>query len=246
MSQKIHFISYGNHVFNNSKKRLYKEANDSGWFHTINMYGPEFLSDSFKNDFGDILEKKKGGGYWIWKPYIIKKKLDEIEDNDILIYLDSGCTLNTKAKKRFDEYIEMLDNSNLGIICFQTAHPEHTYTKKEILDHFNIDEKNEHYNSRQNIATVVMIKKNKNSIKIINEWYETLNNNPSLFTDHTKVKHPGYIANRHDQSILSIISKLHGNILLGQETFFIGLNGVYGGFGQKESLKYPFWATRKK
>ena len=64
--------------------------------------------------------------------------------------------------------------------------------------------------------------------------------------DHTKEKHPGYIATRHDQSILSIICKLHGSILLKQETFFNGLNGVYGGFGQKESLNYPFWATRIK
>ena len=48
------------------------------------------------------------------------------------------------------------------------------------------------------------------------------------------------------QSIFSIISKLHGTILLGEETFFNGSSGVYGGFGQKESLQYPFWATRIK
>ena len=59
-------------------------------------------------------------------------------------------------------------------------------------------------------------------------------------------KNPGYIANRHDQSVFSIIRKIHGSILVREETFFEGTNGVYGGFGQTESLKYPFWATRIK
>ena len=140
----------------------------------------------------------------------------------------------------------MLDNSNLGIISFQTNYEEYKYTKKEIFEHFKINETNEHYNSGQIVGGIMIIKKNEHSVKLINEWYETLNNNSSLFIDHTKEKHRGYIANRHDQSIFSIIRKLHGAILLGEETFFNGSNGVYGGFGQSESLKYPFWATRIK
>ena len=35
MSQKIHFVTYGNEMYNNSKKRLYKESTNSGWFDTI-------------------------------------------------------------------------------------------------------------------------------------------------------------------------------------------------------------------
>ncbi len=243
---KKHFICYSNGVFQKHREVLMKQSINSNWFDTCEEFDENCLDNNFKSKFSNILKEKKGGGYWIWKPYIIKKKLQEIKDGDYLIYLDAGCTLNTKAKKRFDEYIEMLDNSNLGIISFQTNYEEYKYTKKEIFEHFKINETNEHYNSGHIIATVVMIKKNKNSIKIINEWYETLNNNSSLFTDHTKEKHPGYIANRHDQSIFSIISKLHGTILLGEETFFNGSSGVYGGFGQKESLQYPFWATRIK
>ena len=63
MLNKIHFISYGNHIFNNSKKRLGDKAVNSGWFHTITIYGPENLSKEFKNEFDNILQKPRGAGY---------------------------------------------------------------------------------------------------------------------------------------------------------------------------------------
>ena len=240
---KKHFICYANNIFQKHLDVLVKSCKNSNWFDTCEGFGPNDLDEDFKTKFADILKQPKGGGYWIWKPYIIKKKLDSIKDGEYLIYLDAGCTLNTKATKRFDEYIDMLDNSNLGIISFQTGYKEHIYTKNEIFDHFKLDETSEHYNSGQIIATCIIIKKNEHSVKLINEWYETTHKNSSLFLDNTGIKNPGYIANRHDQSILSVISKIHGSILVGEETFFRGLNG---GFGQPESLQYPFWATRIK
>ena len=34
----IHLITYSNHKFEGSKYRLYKEANNVGWFDTITAY----------------------------------------------------------------------------------------------------------------------------------------------------------------------------------------------------------------
>jgi hypothetical protein len=49
----------------------------------------------------------------------------------------------------------------------------------------------------------------------------------------------GFIDNRHDQSILSLVRKKRGSIVLMDETYFQP-------FGNKESLRFPFWATRKR
>ena len=70
----IHLISYGDDLYINSKKRIYLEANNSGWFNSITVYGPEDIDDAFKERFHTILNKKRGGGYWLWKSYFIKKK----------------------------------------------------------------------------------------------------------------------------------------------------------------------------
>ena len=39
---------------------------------------------------------------------IIRKHLEELNDNDILVYCDSGSTLNYLAKQRFFEYIDIV------------------------------------------------------------------------------------------------------------------------------------------
>lgn len=53
-----------------------------------------------------------GYGKWIWKPYLILKKLEEIPLNHGVLYLDSGCILNTQqenARLRLLEYFSLAE-----------------------------------------------------------------------------------------------------------------------------------------
>jgi hypothetical protein len=225
----IHLITYGNDIYINSKKRLCEEAKRVGWFDTITSYGPEDLDLEFQNKFKDILIRPRGGGYWIWKPYIINKHLEKIKDDDILIYLDAGCSINPKGIDRFKEYIEMLNNSDHGSISFQLGTNEKLWSNKEIFDHFNVDINGDIAYSSQIMATIIILKKNTKSINIIDLWLKTLHNNPLLFTDDYN-NNPcnkysrEYIETRHDQSVFSIIRKLYGTILLEKETIPIAGN----------------------
>ena len=85
------------------------------------------------------------------------------------------------------------------------------------------------------------MKKNKHLEKIMNIWHETILNNALLFTDHyIKNQESFFIENRHDQSILSMIRKIHDSIVIERdETYFRN-------FRSKHAEKFPFWATRKK
>jgi hypothetical protein len=236
----INLITYGDCKYAASKVRLYNEATATGWFDTVAVYGQEDLDNDFKDKFENILQNHRGGGYWIWKAYIIKKQLDKIKDDDILIYLDAGCSINSYGENRFNEYIEMLNKNDDGVISFQMDHHEKVWTTKEIFQHFSIDPCGEMANTGQIMATIIIIKKNANSIKLVNVWVETLYNNPLLFTDcYNKSQNPCFKDNRHDQSIFSVIRKMHSTILLTDETYFTP-------FGSEESLKYPFWATRNR
>lgn len=89
------------------------------------------------------------------------------------------------------------------------------------------------------MATINIMKKNSNSLHIVNTWLHALESNSSLFTDeYNKNQKPYFRDNRHDQSVFSVLRKLNNTILLKDETYFP--------FGNKESLKYPFWATRRR
>ena len=241
MSQKKHFITYGNKMYNNSKKRLREESSNSGWFDTITICGPENLSEEFKHEFDDILKKPRGAGYWIWKFDIIKQQLTKLANNDILIYMDAGCTININGKTRFNEYIEMLNNSNESIISFEMNHLEKHYTNKELFHHFNMNVNDNNGNSGQIVGGILIMKNTENMKKIIDDCINVLRTDHLLVTDHyNKMEQSSeFKDNRHDQSILSLVRKKHGSILLTDETWFTP-------FGNKESMKYPFWATRKR
>lgn len=242
----IHFITYGDSGFAETKKRLLNQATSVGWFDTTTAYGTEDLDDDFKEKNKHILERPRGGGYWIWKPYIIHKHLEKIKDGDILIYADAGCYINQGGFKRFKEYIEMLnddssDSGSTGCISFQMPHhAEDKWTTKEIFEYFNIHGgSSDIRESGQFIATVRMFKKNANSMNIVSAWLNALYQNPLLFTDHYNGSNQSvrFIDNRHDQSVLSVICKLYKTTVLEDETYF------EEGFGSEKSLRYPFWKT---
>jgi len=239
--KKIHLIIYGNNVFNNSKERIYKEAINSKFFNSVSIYSPDDLSKEFVNNFSEILSLPRIGGYGIWRPYIIKEKLNKIDENDYLIYLDAGCTINHSAEKRFYEYIELLNNSEYGIISFQLTHPERNYTTNEIFEYFNLNVNSKEALDNQFLDGILIMKKNNHLINIIDKWLEVVYNNPLLFTDYFNNDQNDYfIDNRHEQSILSIIVKLYGSIILNDETYFEKYDK------DSDAINYPFWATRLK
>ena len=135
----------------------------------------------------------------------------------------------------------MLNNTNKSIISFQMPHIEKKYTCKEIFHHFKMDINSDNGNSGQFIGGILIMKNNYNSMNIIDECINVLRTDHLLVTDHyNKLNQCSeFIDNRHDQSILSLVRKKYGSIILPDETYFQP-------FRNKESLKYPFWATRKK
>jgi beta-1,4-mannosyl-glycoprotein beta-1,4-N-acetylglucosaminyltransferase len=217
-SSKIHFITYGNDNFKKSKARVLKEAEEFGEFSTITGYGPEDLDDNFKEKYKDILKEKRGGGYWIWRPYILNKKFQEIDDDDIMIFLDAGCTINPKGKTRLYEYINMFNNTDKGIISFKynsNFFKQSKWCTKEIFNYFNINVDSSFANLNQLCGGILIIKKNKHSQLFITKFLKILNDNPYLFTDKYNNNNQilEFIDNRHDQSISTIIRYQIGTIL---------------------------------
>ncbi len=236
----IHLITYGDHRYNASKRRLRHQAVSTGWFNSVTVYGPKKLDEDFRKKFADILKCRKGGGYWIWKSHIIQKKLQEIDDGDILIYLDAGCSINPYGKKRLDQYVKMLNKSDTGIISFEIIYQEKKWTVKEIFQYFNLNIDGKIANSRQINGGVRIMKKCKNVVDMINLESKALYDNSLLFTDHySRKQRPGFRDNRHDQSVFSVIRKMHNPIILTDETCFHDYRSM-------KAFQCPFWATRLK
>jgi hypothetical protein len=234
---KKYLISYGDKKYALQKEFFEETAQSSGFFDVIKIFSPEDVSDKYKSQVGDIINESIGGGYWLWKPYIIKTMLDEIEFDDILIYCDCGCFINPAAGKRFDEYIELVKAATSGTVDFELSLSEYEFTKKEVFDYFDADD--HIINSNQLMATVLIFRKCKPSMELVDEWYNTAIAAPFLFNNVlTMRQHFEFSACRNDQSVFSVIRKKLGGNPIPDETYFLDFI--------REGQDYPFWAARLK
>ena len=243
---KIYGISYTSRYFNNRYNNIVNLGNECGLFNTFKCFTENDIDNEFKEKYKEVWTMSKGAGYWIWKPYIISKMLEQINENDIVVYIDGGCHINItkESQERFNEYINMINNSQSGLLRFQLTHQEKNFTNKKTInyfkDKFNINDEmiNTYLESFQLVGGIQLMKKNEYTISFFNKVLEILNDNMNLFTDkytNTNEKH------RHDQSIMSLLYKhMNGDLIIDDETWFIE------GFTSEKSKKYPFWATRKQ
>lgn len=203
---------------------------------------------SFWKKHGNFIKSNpRGYGYWLWKPYLIKKTLDSIGENEILVYADAGCfiNLNENSLKRFYEYIDMVKNSSTGIISFQMNIPEFHYNKYHTIQNVindslhNMEEMNRIINSGQCHATVIILCKKRHCVNIVNKWWKYAEQYDLIDDTHIKNEYPEFKDHRHDQSIYSLLVKQNGAIFLKDETYFRPNWHIDG-------ANYPFWAARIK
>jgi hypothetical protein len=90
---KVFLISYAtDRVYRMSKIRFELEAKKFYNFDKIKIYGPNDLSKEFLNEYKDILSRRREAGYWIWRIKIIEKELKNLDYDDILLFIDVGCS----------------------------------------------------------------------------------------------------------------------------------------------------------
>lgn len=219
-SRNIYFLSYGNDRFKNSIVRIEKEAEQMNIFTKILCYKEEDLDSEFTDVHGEFVKNnQRGGGYWIWKPYLVKKTLQELNDNDILVYVDSGSVLNQSGLERLKEYFDIIDKSKYGILSFQLPYLEKNWTKNDIFKHFNSDQSIK--DAWQLMATAFIIKKCPHSCDLVNKWYENMHNYKLIDDSPSETKNSqNFMENRHDQSIFSVLRNTYGSEIITDETSF--------------------------
>ena len=165
----------------------------------VYAFTPNDIEYDFYEEHKDILELPRGGGYWLWKPYIINKTMDLINDGDIITYCDSGAMYVKSVKALipyFDEYKQ-------DIIFSSTPYYDRNWCKPKVInpekDHI------EKVFPFQYEATWIMVKKSPQSVKIIKEWLEMCCKAENLIDD--KSYDFPCIEHRHDQALFSIVCK---------------------------------------
>jgi uncharacterized short protein YbdD (DUF466 family) len=196
-----HFITFADQNCIGYANNIVESAKTIGKFNKIKIYEPSDLDNDFKIKNKYILDFTKGYGYYLWKPYVILKHLQLINDDEILCYCDSKYLFTDSIKNiKFNDIYLTHNKPNE-----QTVIEKH-FTKGDVFSIMNAFT-SEYTDTNQVWAGFVLLKKTKFTINFISEWLKYCEN-PDLITDQSSYVHfNNFVEHRHDQSILSIVSK---------------------------------------
>jgi len=227
----ISFVTFADSKYANTLERIKKEASNLDIFKDVFAWNQKILDNSFLIKHQNfIIRKRRGYGYWIWKPYVIKKALQSISKNSILVYCDAGCTLNPLAKDLLFEFGRLAKESEPGILAAQMRYIESHYTKMDLMVHLNFTE----YESKQIQAGVSFWCHTENALSFLDEWQNLCSENNYHFLDDTASIAPNvkeFIEHRHDQSIFSLLMKKYKGYLVNK---------------WPDNESYPIWTSRLK
>ncbi len=243
--QKIYGISYASNHFSPRKDIISEQALRSGWFNSFECHSPDVLPETFRKKYAKILKKRRGGGYWIWKSWLVAHYLALLNENDILVYLDAGCTINatSSSQRRFWKYIDMVNHNRCGFLRFALSNKEKDWSNQALFDYMAL-----HYGMRPEFANTaqlvggILIMRNTVFVRtLFKQALQIIEEDPWLLSDRY-TRTPQGENHRHDQSLLSLLYKyMDGNLILKDESFFWNSEGVWE---EKVAQRYPFHVVR--
>jgi hypothetical protein len=205
---KTKFITFGSHLnYIEAGNRLIKQINNLKIFTETKLYTSNDLEKD--KNFWDkhktfIKNNKRGYGYWLWKPYIIKKTIENMKDGDILLYFDCGCEIDNTKKNNLLICFDIVKKDKIvgGLTCI-----EKDWNKMDLIK--KLDMNNDKYiNTKQRMSGAILLLVCDETRRLINEWYQIgceyhyIDDSPSIEKNIDTFKE-----HRHDQSIFSLLTK---------------------------------------
>jgi hypothetical protein len=262
---KLHLTYFGDNNFSLGKNRIRKQAENFGVFETIQEFGESDLEDNlFWEQYAKPMMNPRIGmprryyGYYACKPYFILKALENIPEDDVLLYVDSGCELNKNGLEKLKQYYEeCLETEG---VFFTLDLPEIQWTKMDTYHHI-VGDNDEYLMTRQVISGIFFLKNTPMMRELVQKWTDVCIEGGGKYLDDSASILPNdeiFRENRHDQSIWSLLLKkkaeTHDFTFHEDDTYetiwnAAGMSGVPVGQQQAQiwntyGREYPIWATR--
>ena len=208
---KIVAITYGSEWYEKAVeyngKSAYELAKVDKWY----GYTPKDIDADFKEKNEYILSNSRGAGYWLWKPYFILRTMKEkLNYGDYLIYSDAGILFVDKAQK----IVDFIESKNVEMYLHRLPHLEKEYTKRDAFILMGADMPF-YAETGQFNAAFQIYKKSKFTEHFLEE-YLYYAKDKRIITDDQNVlgreNYAGFVDHRHDQSILSLLTKKYGQV----------------------------------
>ncbi len=201
-------ISYSTLLYRESRARLFHSARQAGVKH-CQGFSPWFLYRSgYYKRHRNILEQPRGAGYWLWKPYVILKTLEQAKQGDTILYLDSDFTVTSSLTPLFD----LASDEQPIVITGNHGNLNRSWTKRDCFVLMGCDS-SKYYEAEQVNGSPVLLRNCETSRAFVAEWLSWCEDERILTDIPNTCGMPdidGFKDHRHDQSVLSLLAVKHG------------------------------------
>ena len=182
---------------------------------SVREYGPEWhvvdyrrtaIAPAFAQSHYEILSERRGGGYWVWKPYIIRRFLGILEKGDLLFYLDSKYYFWEPFEKLYANIQE-----HGGIVAWRNKPNEEKsclfrdWCKRSVVEDFDMEEVAASDHFYDCWAGAIIIEKSDFTLELVDSWLNSSLNYDAVTDSASRVPNlETFQEHRHDQSLLTI------------------------------------------
>lgn len=202
-------VNYADKKFRRAQKLNSRTAGQWGADRVIE-YGPDDIDEAFRRRNREILDTPRGGGYYLWKPYFYRKAYDELGEGDYLVYIDSGAVYINKIQYLIDCMEQ--EETPLMIFSLERERIEKGNTKRDAFVLTGCDEAR-YTDTPQSIGGYFVCKKAPEVEAYLDEVLQYAQD-IRIISDRPNVmglpNYAEFADHRHDQSVISLMSKKYG------------------------------------
>lgn len=202
-------VNYADKKFRRAQKLNSRTAGQWGADRVIE-YGPDDIDEAFRRRNREILDTPRGGGYYLWKPYFYRKAYDELGEGDYLVYIDSGAVYINKIQYLIDCMEQ--EETPLMIFSLERERIEKGNTKRDAFVLTGCDEAR-YTDTPQSIGGYFVCKKAPEVEAYLDEVLQYAQDIRIISDKPNVMGLPNYAEfadHRHDQSVISLMSKKYG------------------------------------
>ncbi|SFB11657.1 hypothetical protein SAMN05421688_2998 [Poseidonocella pacifica] len=212
---KLHLVTFGNRStragrdFFANASALRDAALAGGVDHAHALSSDVYAGTSFEARNAELLREPRGAGYWVWKPWVIRRALDQIGPEDVLLYSDAGKRKITVPFPRPDRLAQLARLVPEGMIAGMQLYnaPNGDWTKGDAFSLMEGDEPEFHTAHQIQVGWSAWTQ-SPAAYALLDQW-QRFNEDRRIVSDDENVldlpNDPGFVEHRHDQSIYTLL-----------------------------------------
>ena len=236
---RLTLLTYANGVFERALQAITAEAAAFPFDSVCAVRESDLADTDFWRAHGEFIRRSpRGGGYWLWKPFLVLQALAGLPDGDVLVYADAGCALDPAKLPRFAEYVTAVTTHPSGVLAFDMPwHPQRHWTKRAAVEAAQrrgaVD-----LDAGQVAATAFLLRAGPATRALAAAWYAACCDYSTLDDSVSRdaaPEDPAFRDHRHDQAIWSMLVRQfvvadgvcsHGALLIPDEMYPPGAPGT--------------------